>query len=97
MPQSNIGMIMACWWYLVIVTIDLIRAQNEFDGGGFLTDPFLGINAEVVTSVNKRSIKSDLSCVSNGALAGSIICTLILSAFIAFLTWMIYVRQKFQG
>jgi hypothetical protein len=37
------------------------------------------------------------SCVTDGALAGAIIGTLILSAFIGFLTWLIYLRPKFQG
>ncbi len=91
---------MAWWWYLVLVTIDLIRAENLFDGGGgggFLVDPFLELTAGVTTPTNQKINKLDSSCVSNGTLAGSIIATLLLSAFIAFLTWMIYLRQKLQG
>jgi hypothetical protein len=101
MPKSGIGRRMAWWWYLVLVTIDLIRAENLFDvgggGGGFLADPFLELTAGVTAPTNKKTNKSDSSCISNGTLAGSIIATLLLSAFIAFLTWMIYLRQKLQG
>ncbi|CAF4749247.1 unnamed protein product [Rotaria sp. Silwood1] len=88
---------MVWWWYLILVTIHLIQAQNVFDGGGgFLADPFLELTAGVTSPVNEKSTKSDSTCVSNGALAGSIIGTLILSAFIAFLIWVIYLRQKLQ-
>ena len=89
---------MAWWWcYLVPTIIDLIRAQNAFAGGGFLADPFLELTAGVTSPPNEKSSKSDSSCISNGALAGSIIGTLILSAFIGFLAWVIYLRQKLQG
>ncbi|CAF0974888.1 unnamed protein product [Rotaria sordida] len=85
------------WWYLILMTIDLIRAQNPFSSeGGFLADPFLELTAGVTTSIYEKSTKSDSTCISNGALAGSIIGTLILSAFIAFLIWVIYLRQKLQ-
>jgi hypothetical protein len=97
MPTNGIGTRMSHWLFLVIVAIDLIRAQSPFDGGGFLTDPFLELMAGVTTPANQKSDKSDPACVTNGALAGSIIATLLLSAFIAFLTWMIYLRQKLQG
>jgi hypothetical protein len=97
MPKSGIGRRMAWWWYIVLVIIDLIQAQNSFDGGGFLADPFLELTAGVTTPANQKTSKSDSPCISNGALAGSIIATLLLSAFIAFLTWMIYLRQKLQG
>ncbi|CAF3292025.1 unnamed protein product [Rotaria sp. Silwood2] len=100
MPKNSIGTRMAWWWYLILVIIDLIRAQNVFGGGGggggFLADPFLELTAGVTSPANEKSIKSDSTCVSNGALAGSIIGTLILSAFIAFLIWAIYIRQKLQ-
>jgi hypothetical protein len=89
---------MASWECLIFLIIDLIQAENPFgNGGGFLTDPFLELTGGITTSLNEKTSKSDSSCVSNGALAGSIIGTLLLSAFIAFLTWMIYLRQKLQG
>ncbi|CAF2028355.1 unnamed protein product [Rotaria magnacalcarata] len=88
---------MAGWWcYLVPTIIDLVRAQNAFAGGSFLADPFLELTAGVTSAPNEKSSKSDSSCVSNGALAGSIIGTLILSAFIGFLAWVIYLRQRLQ-
>lgn len=98
MPKNGISTRMAWWWYLVFLIIDFIQAQNPFDsGGGYLADPFLELTAGGTTPPNQKSNKSDISCVSNGALAGSIIATLLLSAFIAFLTWMVYLRQKLQG
>jgi hypothetical protein len=84
------------WWYLIFMTIDFIRAQNPF-GGDFAGDPFLELTAGVTTPVNQKFSNSNSSCVSNGALAGAIIGTLLLSAFAAFLIWMIYLRQKLQG
>ena len=84
-------------WYLILQTIALINAQNAFEGGGFLTDPFLELTAGITTPVNEKSNRTNSSCVSNGTLAGSIIATLLLSALIAFLTWMVYLRQKLQG
>jgi hypothetical protein len=97
MPKNGIGRRMAWWWYFVLVTINFIQAQNPFDGGGFLADPFLELTAGVTTPANQKPNKSDSSCISNGALAGSILATLFLSAFIGFLTWMVYLRQKLQG
>jgi hypothetical protein len=97
MPKNGISRQIAWWWYLVLLIIDLIQAQNPFDGGGFLTDPFLELTSGVTTPPNQKTNKSDTTCVSNGTLAGSIIATLLLSSFIAFLTWMIYLRQKLQG
>ena len=98
MPNSGIGRRMSQWWYLVIVTIDLIQAQSPFDGGGgFLVDPFLELTGGATTPVTQKSSKSEPTCITNGALAGWIIATLLLSAFIAFLTWIIYIRQKLQG
>jgi hypothetical protein len=98
MPKNGIGTRMASWWYLILVIIDLIQAENLFgNGGGFLTDPFLELIGGGTTPVNEKSSKSDSSCVSNGALAGAIIGTLLLSAFVGFLTWMVYLRQKLQG
>lgn len=88
-----------CFWYLILIYIDLIHAQNPFDGGGFLVDPFLELTGGggLTTPVNSKSNRTDSSCVSNGTLAGSIIATLLLSALIAFLTWMVYLRQKLHG
>jgi len=85
-----------CWYFLFIL-INSLQAQNPFDGGGFLGDPFLELTAGVTTPVNQKSNKSEPTCITNGALAGSIIATLLLSAFIAFLTWMVYLRQKLHG
>jgi hypothetical protein len=79
------------------MSADLIRTQSPIGGGGFLADPFLELTAGATTPAIQKSTKSDTSCVSNGALAGAIIGTLIMSAFIAFLTWLIYIRPKFQG
>ncbi|UJR14234.1 hypothetical protein I4U23_001225 [Adineta vaga] len=86
-------------WYLLLVTIDFIQAQNPFNsgvGGGLPLDPFLELTGAVTTPVIQKSTNPDLSCVSQGTLAGAIIGTLLLSAFIAFLTWMVYLRQKLQ-
>jgi hypothetical protein len=88
---------MACWWYLILLTIVLIHAQNSFDGGAFLTDPFLELTAGITTPVNQKTNRTNSTCISNGTLAGSIIATLLLSCLIAFLTWMVYLRQKLQG
>jgi hypothetical protein len=97
MPNSGINT-RICWWlYFVIMSIDLIRTQNPIGGGGFLSDSFLELNAAVTTPAIQKSNKFESACISNGALAGSIIGTLIMSAFIGFLTWLIYLRPKFQG
>lgn len=88
---------MAWWWYLIPAIINFIRADIPFGGGGFLPDPFLELTAGGTTPPNEKSHKTDSTCVSHGALAGSIIGTLILSAFIGFLAWFIYFRQKLQG
>ncbi|CAF0880745.1 unnamed protein product [Rotaria sordida] len=86
-----------CWWlYFMIMSFDLIRTQSPISGGGFLADPFLELTAGVTTPAISKSNKSDPSCLSNGALAGSIIGTLIMSMFIGFLTWLIYLRPKFK-
>ena len=78
---------------------DLIQTQTSIgNSGGFLIDPLFELTAGATTPAIQRTSKSDpISCVSNGALAGSIVGTLIMSAFIAFLTWLIYLRPKFQG
>ena len=92
---------MAWWWYLIPMTIEITRAENPFSGGvggsGVLFDPFIELTAGVTTPTNQKLSTQDPSCVSHGTLAGAIIGTLLLSAFIAFLTWMIYLRQKLQG
>ncbi|CAF1006936.1 unnamed protein product [Adineta ricciae] len=88
-----------CWWYPFFLTSRFIHAQNPFNIGGssgFLVDPFLEPTGAITTPVIPKSAQPDLSCVSQGALAGAIIGTMLLSAFIAFLTWMIYLRQKLQ-
>lgn len=77
--------------------MDFLRTQSPIGGGGFLVDPFLELNSAITTPTIQKTNKTDLACISNGALAGSIIGTLILSAFIGFLTWLIYLRPKFQG
>jgi len=97
MSKNGISRQMAWWWYLVFLIINLTQAQNPFDGGGFLADPFLELTAGVTTPANQKTNKSNLTCISHGTLAGSIIATFLLSLFIAFLTWMIYLRQKLQG
>jgi hypothetical protein len=79
------------------MSIDYVRTQASIGGGGFLADPFLELTAGPTTPAIQKSTKSDSSCVSNGALAGAIIGTLIMSAFIGFLTWLIYLRPKFKG
>jgi hypothetical protein len=92
-------------WYLVLVIIECSRAQDLFNtvgdgailGGGFLVDPFLELTAGVTTLPSRKANKFDTPCLSNGSLAMAIICTLILSAFIAFLTWLVYLRQKLHG
>ncbi len=81
----------------MIMSIDFSRTQNPIGGGGFLSDPFLDLNAGVTTPAVPKVNKSESACVSNGGLAGAIIGTLIMSAFIGFLTWLIYIRPKFQG
>ncbi|CAF4830741.1 unnamed protein product [Rotaria sp. Silwood1] len=85
-----------CWWlYFMIMSFDLIRTQSPI-GGGFLADPFLELTAGATTPAIPKSNKLDPLCLSNGALAGSIIGTLIMSMFIGFLTWLIYLRPKFK-
>ena len=78
---------------------DFLRTQNPISviGGGFLPDPFLDLNGAITTPALSKASKISSICFSNGALAGAIIATLILSAFIAFLTWFTYLRPKFQG
>ncbi|CAF0865072.1 unnamed protein product [Adineta ricciae] len=88
-----------CWLYSFFLTGLFTQAQNPFNSGGssgFLVDPFLELTGAITTPVIPKSAQADLSCVSQGALAGAIIGTMLLSAFIAFLTWMIYLRQKLQ-
>ncbi|CAF2408670.1 unnamed protein product [Rotaria sp. Silwood2] len=95
MSNSDISTTM-CWWlYFMIMSFDLIRTQSPI-GGGFLADPFLELTAGVTTPAIPKSNKSEPSCLSNGALAGSIIGTLIMSMFIGFLTWLIYLRPKLK-
>jgi len=79
------------------MSIDFTRTQSPIGGGGFLADSFLELNSALTAPAIQKSSKLEPSCVSNGALAGSIIGTLIMSAFIGFLTWLIYLRPKFQG
>ena len=84
-------------WSFVIVVLDVIRAENPFGGSGFLVDPFLELTAGATTPAEPRSSRPESTCLSNGTLAVAILCTLLLSAFIGFLTWMIYLRQQLQG
>ena len=78
--------------------MDYNEAQSSMVGGvNFLNDPFLDAGSGAISPAVQKSNKPDSSCVSNGALAGSIIGTLLLSALIAFLTWLVYIRPKFQG
>lgn len=77
------------------MSFDFIRTQSPI--GGFLGDPFLELNGASTTLATPKSTKLVSSCVTDGALAGAIIGTLILSAFIGFLIWLIYLRPKFQG
>ena len=77
------------------MSFDFIRTQSPI--GGFLGDPFLELNGAPTASTVPKSTKIASTCVTDGALAGAIIGTLILSAFIGFLTWLIYLRPKFQG
>lgn len=57
----------------------------------FSIDPFAEVNsADKVTT-------STTICISNGALAGAIIGTIILCVFTGFLIWLVYLRPKFQG
>ena len=95
--MNGISSRMTWFVYLVFIFLDLVHAQNPFDGGGFLVDPFLELTGGVTTPITSKTNKTDASCVSNGTLAGSIIATLLLSALIAFLTWMVYLRQKLHG
>ncbi len=97
MPTNGINTRMCSWLYFMIMSIDFTRTQSPIGGGGFLPDPFLELNSAVTNPAIQKSNKSEPSCVTNGALAGSIIGTLIMSAFIGFLTWLIYLRPKFQG
>jgi hypothetical protein len=97
MPKKGIGRRMVCWWYLIFVIINLIQAQDSSDVGSFLTDPFLELTAGITAPINQKTNKTDSSCISNGTLIASIIATLLLSCLIAFLTWLIYLREKLQG
>jgi hypothetical protein len=83
----------------MIMSVNSTQPPNPTGGGsgGILTDPFLELTGAVTTSAVQRASKCDSACVSNGAVAGSIIGTLMISALIAFLTWLIYLRPKFQG
>ena len=104
MPTNGIGERMfRC--YLALLIFHSIRAQGLFNtagsvggGGGFLVDPFLeltGVGA--TTPPDPKSSKLEASCVSSGTLTVTIICTLLLSALIGFLTWLVYLREKLQG
>ena len=89
------------WWcsfYLLMTTVQFNRAQSPFSSGSFLGDPFLDVtnglsSTPSITKVNKV----EPLCISQGALAGAIIGTMLLSVFIGFLTWLVYLRPKFQG
>ncbi|CAF1339947.1 unnamed protein product [Adineta steineri] len=99
MPTYGMGTRMVWWWFLILLILDFSQTDNPFSVGsstGFYVDPFLEISSGVTTPANQKSSNSDSSCMSQGTLAGAIIGTLLLSAFIAFLTWMIYLRQKLQ-
>ena len=87
-----------CRFYLLMTTVAFNRAQSPFGGGSFLTDPFLDMtNGLSSTPTLPKAIKAGPVCISEGALAGAIVGTLLLSAFIGFLTWLVYLRPKFQG
>lgn len=85
------------------MAVDLARAQNPFDGiagggaNGFTIDPFIEIGAGGTTPASLKSNSAGAVCFSQGSLAVAIICTMLLCAFIAFLTWLTYLRQKLQG
>ncbi|CAF0965649.1 unnamed protein product [Adineta ricciae] len=73
-----------------------VQTQSSVIGGGFLSDPFLELTGSVTTPAIQKSNRTDLTCVSNGALVGSIIGTLLLSLLVGFLTWLVYLRPKFR-
>ncbi|CAF1511194.1 unnamed protein product, partial [Didymodactylos carnosus] len=52
-------------------------------------------SSPISTLANAKSLPH-VQCITNGALAGSIIGTLIFSCFVAFLTYLVYLRPKFQ-
>ncbi|UJR32927.1 hypothetical protein I4U23_020388 [Adineta vaga] len=86
-----------CWWFsFVIMSTISIQTQSSIAGGGFLPDPFLELTGAVTTPAIEKANKTDSTCVSNGALVGSIIGTFLLSVLIGFLTWLTYLRPKFQ-
>lgn len=82
------------------MSFDLSRTQSPIGGfggiGGFLADPFFDIGGGITTPAIPKSNKPD-PCLTNGALVGAIVATLILCTFIAFLTWLIYLRPKLRG
>ncbi|CAF0727622.1 unnamed protein product [Adineta steineri] len=79
------------------MSIDLVQSQTTVVTGSVLVDPFLELSGTgITTPALQKSNKLDSSCVTNGALIGSIIGTLLLSALIGFLTWLIYLRPKFK-
>lgn len=106
MPTNGIGERMfRC--YLALLIFHSILAQVQFNsagsaggggGGGFLVDPFLELTgAGATTPPDPKSSKLEPSCVSSGTLTVTIICTLLLSALIGFLTWLIYLKEKLEG
>lgn len=80
-----------------MASADFTRTQNPLPNANFLVDPFLEANNPLSSTPLTKSTKLETKCISEGSLAGAIIGTLILSAFAAFLSWLIYLRPKFQG
>ena len=99
MPANGIETKMF-YWCSVFLIIELIQAENPFNTGvnsGFLVDPFLELTGGVTTPPDIKSNKPEPACFNNGTLAVAIICTLLLSAFVTFLIWLTFLREKLQG
>lgn len=74
----------------LILSIDFIQCSA-------ISNPFSADSFLELSSSGKATTTTTNSCISNGALAGAIVGTIILCGFIGFLIWLIYLRPKFQG
>lgn len=86
---------------LSLLTVQSIQAENLFNtavnGQGFVVDPFLELTGGVTVPPDSKSSRPEPACFNNGTLTITVFCTLLLSALVGFLIWLIYLREKLQG
>ncbi|CAF0721967.1 unnamed protein product [Didymodactylos carnosus] len=88
-----------CIWHIHNgLVLFYLFVTNKFVYSQFLSssDTFFPPASSPLSTLSKVKNLPHVQCITNGALAGSIIGTLIFSCFVAFLTYLVYLRPKFQ-